>query len=154
MVLTQVKKRGVSITVDVRRLDTYCVAKGIYWWEDGGDGQRDHLWVGSSTPLDTWSVPLEFIPYYSDSFRISSYFLTFVSVSMPDKLGFRTIPIARQEYRKLWSFFWDSHWSIVDVTNVPHFGVQFKLVPQVPQMGYMWGTKSRPSTLSFFHFFF
>ena len=71
-------KRGLSISVDVRRLDSYCVAKGIYWWEDGGDGQRDHLWVGSSTPLDTWSVPLEFIPYYSDSFRISSYSLTFV----------------------------------------------------------------------------
>ena len=136
-------------------MDSYCVARGIYWWEDGGDGQRDHLRVGSSTPLDReagWFKQLEHTPAWVHSvlFRISSYFLTFVSVPMPDKLGFRTIPIARQEYRKLWSFFWDSHWSIVDVTNVPHFGVQFKLVPQVPQMGYMWGTKSRPSTFSFF----
>ena len=45
-------KRGLSITVDVSRLDSYCVARVIYRWEDDGDGQRDHLWVGSSTPLD------------------------------------------------------------------------------------------------------
>ena len=32
----------------------------------------------------------------------------------------------------------------------PIFGVQFKIVPQVPQMGYMWGTKSSPSTFKFF----
>ena len=34
-------KRGLSITVDVRRLDSYCVARVIYRWKDGGDKVPD-----------------------------------------------------------------------------------------------------------------